>query len=207
MIVYSIQPKEIYDSIMETGEFITDINKSDNLDFRRSYLWMAEKMNEKIANPRHVEFPIWAWYRWARKEKRPNLNYNLFGYTGNTKEHCLLTLEIPDEDVVLSDYEAWHYVLNNTYFDNSKSESEWKQLVQDFWKLPPEERNQVKDESWNHIFDIDIYTNPSGWSHQGYYVQATFWILKKEYIKDVTFFHGRCGKESGLDRQIKKKIS
>lgn len=192
MKVWTIQPKEIYEYTMDNGYFVVDISKSDFYScLKNGYDWMVEKMNEKIPNPNHIKFPIWAWYRWDGKEKRPDLRYNLFSYTGDNKDYSLIELEIPDSEILLSDYDNWHCVLNNIYLDESNSEKEFDEIQEWLFSIDPIKRNKLIKDSWNKIFNVQIRKDPTNWRNNGLYVQSTFWILKKEYIKSVKFFKGR----------------
>lgn len=188
MRLWSVQTENVYNTVMKTGYCIVDERKAECLydndgkldeSFKRSYDWLVDRMTEKIGKPDNVVLPWWAYYKseGIRDLKLENLNY--YGTPG--KEYILLELEVPDEEVVLSDLDAWHFVLNNWWLDGSLSEEEWEKNNRWIETLKPDERQKVKNESWNRIFDIEPFEND--WMAKGQSVQATFWILKKEYIK------------------------
>lgn len=58
MIVWTIQPYEVYEEILGKGEFACDPSLSANLsegdEFRRSYQWMIQQMTEKIGQAEKV---------------------------------------------------------------------------------------------------------------------------------------------------------
>lgn len=193
MKLWTIQPKEIYDYTMKNGIFITDIEKSYwYQDLKDAYNWYIKKMIEKISKPDNVILPIWAWYRWNGKEKKPDLRYNRFKETGDNELYALITLEVPDSEVLLSEYDNWHCVLNNSYLDTeSNNEKEWDRIHDWLESLDNCEYERNIVESWDKIFNVELIKDPTNWRNNGFDVQATFWILKKEYIKDVQFFRGK----------------
>lgn len=101
-------------------------------------------------------------------------------------ENVILELEIPDDDVLLSDEENWHYVLNNWYLhDVNNDEDKWNEIDAWFDNLPLDKQEAIKRKPWERIFDKDNADN--NWK----FVQATFWELRTEQIKSVRKFTGR----------------
>lgn len=78
----------------------------------------------------------------------------------------------------MSDFDLWHYVLNNDCYIEEASENIYDEKVAKYEKLSEEEKEIEKINSWNNIF----YTEKSE------YVQATFWRLDIKDIKKVKFF-------------------
>jgi len=104
-------------------------------------------------------------------------------------ENVVIELEIPDDEVLLSDHENWHCVLNDWYLhDVNDEEGKWEENDAWFDNLPSDVKESVKRNSWEKIFDKDETDND--WD----FVQATFWELRVEQVKNVRRFTGR-GKE------------
>ena len=183
---WTIQPAEVADQICKTGEFKCDPNLCDQ-DFKWAYDWMADQMEKKFGRPEDVTLPVWGWYRCYGKNKKPDLRRGdyQFGRKG-TKLACI-ELELPADEVLLSDEPNWTmFVLNNSFFDSSLSEEESDALYAAYKALPPQEQEKAKKESWQHVFEIDPFEND--WTCRGQHVQATFWKIKKEEIKKITYF-------------------
>lgn len=195
MRVWTIQPLEVFNNLMKDGVYICDKTKSSYLSdelfqdtFTNAYNWLNEKMIEKIGNPPEgVEYPVWAWYKRYNKHKKPDLRNVGLGTPG--EDSVCIELEIPDSDVVLSDFDAWHSVLNNWYIDDSTNEKEYDEMQARVDALPRETKKKEIKKSWNKIFDISYLD--TDWRANGIFVQATFWILKKEYIVNYWKFKAR----------------
>ena len=103
----------------------------------------------------------------------------------------VLEMEIPDTDVLLTDYTMWHSVLND--FLNFKvnyvediSYEEWNILsekeLEYYNSLSAEAGRLYKEKSWKRVIcsQMDNYK----------FIQATFWELKKSQIKKVWVLKG-----------------
>jgi len=192
MILWTIQTLEVYDLIQKQGYYFCDPNHESSciktMQFEKQYDWLVEKMKEKIGQPPlNIQYPVWAWYTYNWKHKKPDLR--CIGL-GNKGSQCVcMEIEIPDEDIVLSDHNSWHYILNNWHHNYSKNEEEWDVINNWLDSLPNDERQKQIELSWNNIFNIDPIDN--GWIIQGKYIQATFWKLSKTQIRKIQFFKAR----------------
>lgn len=193
MKLWTVQTEEVYEQLLKNGSLRAEISKSDCLEggnckeFIDAYKWMIEQMKEKgYTKPDGYETPWWAWYRLNGENKITSEIENL---CAPGKKFKLLELEVPDKYVLLSDYDAWHYVLNKWWYDDSTCEEEWEKNRDWFDTLPYIERERLEKESWQKIFDIGI--RKSEWTSNGLYVQAVFWELKAGYIVRVTDIVGR----------------
>lgn len=109
---------------------------------------------------------------------------------GNKGEKSVcIEVEVPDNQVVLTDFDVWHFVLNKWYFDDSYSEEEWEKLHAKYDRLDRDVKEKVKIQSWQKVFDISPFQNE--WCQRGRYIQATFWVLYLKDVKDVRFFTAR----------------
>jgi hypothetical protein len=137
--------------------------------------------------PNGVSYPIWAWHTRDWKHKKPDLRNIGLGNKGE-KSVCI-EVEVPDNQVVLTDFDVWHFVLNKWYFDDSYSEEEWEKLHAKYDRLDRDVKEKVKIQSWQKVFDISPFQNE--WCQRGRYIQATFWVLYLKDVKDVRFFTAR----------------
>ena len=181
MRLWTIQPKCVIDILNEKGVFTCDELLSVNYeDFKDSYLWLVEQMDKKIKHIDNLKLPLWAWHTYNWKNSLED-----FDFSDVKEDSVCIEFEINENEVVLSDFDAWHFVLNKWWFDDSYSEEEWISLNENFDKLPIEEQNKLKKESWIKIFDVSKYQNE--WFTRGRYIQATFWELRKDMIRNIKY--------------------
>ena len=188
MKVFTVQPLEVLDIIEKKGYFTCEKAKSENYkDFYSAYNWLAKEMiRRKIYPVESNTLPVWCWYLYDGKNKL-DLRHSGLG-TPKEKQVCL-ELEIQENKILLSDYGAWHFVLNNSWYDDSTSEREFDKLHAWFDTLPYKKQEELKVKSWQKIFDITQVRNE--WSSNGYYVQGTFWAITKDMIVNTKEFIAR----------------
>ena len=192
MKIITIQPDEVIELLNKNGEYCCSeklaVNPAENSDvFIKPYEWMANQMIKRNILPPHgVRFPIWGWYRYNNKPAEIN---TISKEEENTELNYII-LDIPDEQVLLSDFDQWHFVLNNMWIDDSTSKKEFDENSRWFHRLKKDEQEIIKQESWQKIFDITprktgLQKDGSFWCSYGEYVQATFWKITENMIVDI----------------------
>jgi len=181
MILWTIQPFSWWTSLKENGRITVDLAtiESDPIafyedEFKRAYDWLVEEMKQRLPVPRPYPsaYPIWAWYQWhGVKRKAPDLR--TMRHREDVYHDVRIKFEIDDKLVLLSDFESWHYILNDFIIRPEEENFDTEDEV-----LPFTEEEKVK--SWNHIFDLD-FSCPL----EEAIIQATFWELKLEQVKEV----------------------
>lgn len=174
MLLWTIQNKIAYDHLLTNGVLRADEQHlfcEDNLLY--AYQWISVQMLQRIGNPPvNVNYPVWAWYKWEGVRKRLDMRSHRC-WTEKGIPIVLLTIDVPDNLVLLSDFNMWHHVLNDSY-------------------LPLSEEDEIENpttteklESWNKIFQIDVQT--AYWNTPKT-TQATFWELQKEWVLKAEHF-------------------
>lgn len=189
MILWTIQPVETVDILARDGIYTCNTSLSENYsDFKEAYLWLVNEMDKRhIPHPQNIELPLWAWHTRDWEHKEPDFREPGLGIPGI--RYACIEFEIPDEYVLLSDYNNWHYVLNKSWFDDSRNEDEFDELHEWFDSLDEATRYSKTVDSWQKIFDVK--PEKSDWEPKGAYVQATFWELKADMVRDVKYFTAR----------------
>lgn len=188
--LFTIQRPDVLYKIMQNGYYRTDMSKTDSF-FSEHYGFMIEQMIDRC-----IEFPkgfsdpfknppVWAWYIYDGENKVPD-NLETCGVGVEGEEYVCIEFEIEEDDVLLSDFDAWHNVLNNSWYEGSLSEPEYNTLHEWYDRLPGKEKEILKTISWERIFDIEKFKNE--WTSRGFYVQGTIWELRKEMITNVRKF-------------------
>ena len=178
MIITTIQPQEVY-NICKEKPFYTDITRSEYYDWKEfieAYNWLSSVMKTKIKKPFQAQYPIWGWYRYNGKYKL-DLRQHTHLYPPN---YYAITLDIPDDQVLLSDYESWHAVLNKFVLHDLDDEENFDKNDDYYDKLKesdPNKYNEIMVQSWYHIFDLKPNVFSSGTE-----IQATFWKIDPKWI-------------------------
>lgn len=159
-----------------------------------AYRWMATQMVERIGrSPGRSSYPLWAWRSWNGKP-RPDLRSG--GHLPAGTKGYRLAIDVPDEEVLLSDFELWHHVLNGWYLalaeeDSDAFEAALKEARAPIYAPYPEPFHSRAVESWEHIFDVDRASSEWLGDASERSIQATFWRLDVEQVKSVQAFTAR----------------
>lgn len=87
-------------------------------------------------------------------------------FNNYSKDDVILELEIPDSEVLLSDYDDWHFVLNN-----------WELITEEEFEAD-EDKEYSQEEieaTWPRVFSIETKR----------YVQACIWEIRPEHVVKV----------------------
>ncbi|MBQ7220995.1 MAG: DUF3841 domain-containing protein [Synergistaceae bacterium] len=186
MILWSIQPEKIFTLIQDSGVYRCDPVKARvSSMYPVQYDWLVSQMKKRVGPPPEgVSYPVWAYQRWQGERMRPDLRA-LRWYWGIRGEKLYrLELEIPDSQVLLSDFDAWIIILNEGLLADTEEEDD--ELYRIYDSLPPEAQKEMRADNWERVFDLTPVNTE--WMIRGGTVQATFWELRKEYIREVTSF-------------------
>ena len=110
----------------------------------------------------------------------------LNGYDG--EKFVCLEIEVPDEQVLLSDFDLWSLILLDSII--TETEEEDHKLTEIYKELTPQKQLEMKYKNWNRVFDVTPFENE--WTRRGSWIQATFWVLTKDMIKKVRHFKAAC---------------
>lgn len=162
MILQTAQSLEAYENMCRTGVLKSDRKHIFDDSFLCAYKWMAEQLAQKVAQPTDgILLPVWAWYQWEG-ERYPNMKpFEDECFTRNPV--AIITFEVPDKDVLLSDFDYWHFVL----YDEAISDTEKECFVAE------------KEQSWQKIFDIARLSNDNS------SIQAVLWKIEQKWITNV----------------------
>jgi len=192
--LWTLQHKNVWYLLQKHGVLFTDENL---LNYRSGWTdthdWMREQMKSRIPSYPDV-FPWWAWYY-----PKPDLRY--WRHQMGEGSECFVRIEmlIPAEQVLLSASSPWSMVINRDFIAYTRDEQElWNvemdrleaQGIDQWWPLPEPHSTLVR-RSWKRIFDIAGMRESDNWGGDVVHIQATFPVLKMEYVTKVTPFIGR----------------
>ncbi len=167
-------------------------------DFEDAYAWMRSQMALRLP---HYE-GHWRWWAWVHPpcgHIRPDLRARQPYHNGwPTGTACVrMGLDVPDTELLLSDFDMWHAALNNSPLVSS--DEEWD-AIED---LPEPERQSAKEAAWPRMFALDEPPDPfwDGTRTQRV-VQACFEALRLPDVREVTVFrasHARLVNSSAVE--------
>lgn len=166
MILWTIQPIEIWKIIQKAGVYRCNPKQSSmpEPEFVEKYEWLIRQMKKRIGPPPEgVVYPVWAWYKQNGKHRKPDLRDERWRYGPGDEDYTCIEFEIQDDQVLLSDFDSWHIILNNGLFSDSEEESDQKDAYYD--SLSAEEQRANKEKNWEQVFDITPFEND--WTRRG----------------------------------------
>jgi len=172
MRLWTLQPNEVAEKLLAGETFICDPKLSSFADdeaFNNAYEWLVERMELKTPKPENVTWPVWAWHTNYGAQMKPDRRRQM--YSSYDQLDAILEIEIPDDEVILSDFDDWHCVLNNFAIMSDEEYENWEE--KDKWDCPVY-TDEYKLNSWEKVFRSD-----------GEFVQACFWMIKPEHLVKV----------------------
>lgn len=205
--LYTFQKLFVWENLCELGYYhpffldevdtwLTQERKDGQWGFLPSYTWLKNKMNEKgITYENNNSHLIWAWYQWnGLRKKAPDKRYSSV-YDYFDTPYVMMELSIPRERVLLSDYDAWHFVLNYWYLEKAHKSNCFKKAY-NFYRIKPNDTHMIHpviDKSWENIFDMKASREILQYPQKHQKIQATFFELFYTDVKKVHFFSNkRC---------------
>ena len=185
MILWTVQEEYVYRQIIEKGVYRCDFSLSSMSEWKNEYDWLVRQMKVRIGMPPEgVEYPVWAWYRHDGKRSNPDIRRERWRLGPKGNRYVCLELDVPDREVLLSDFDAWSIILLHSLI--SFTEEEDNILNERYETLSAEAQLLMKEKNWERAFELTPMDN--GWFRKGDTIQATFWELRKEHIRKVRFF-------------------
>lgn len=126
--LWTIQPLEQWEKLARSGVLRADGRRIFR-PYRKAYKWMQKIAARRLSNYGGRTL-VWAWIT------KPDLRRT--GHLPKGTAGVRIEFVVPTDRFLLSDFEAWHFVLNGWHLSLSKKEDK--------------ERNIEK--SWERIFDF-----------------------------------------------------
>ena len=185
MMLVTYQSKEAVEILQKTGELslkeedrkYTHLALDDdcvNHPFEYAYNYIINRM-QIYPKDNDIKYPLWAWYRMNGRRK-PTKTFDEI-HKGNYR----IIFEISDDQVLLTDFEMFSYILaGGLYFrlskeDEAKYEPAITKEKNEYFYPNLDYMKQI-----NHKKDGRVYFS----SHHNS-VQATFWKLTMDMVKDI----------------------
>ena len=184
MKLWSIQSEDVWTRLSQTGRYRTRrpptlASARATAGLRRAFVWMTAQLTKRVGPPPAPGiWPVWAWYWWKdRDHPRPDLRVERHAYPRGARM-VRIALEVPKDFVLLSDFNDWHFVLNNWYLSRVAAEADTFDHKEKRW--PAAKVQAAKIESWARIFSLQ----------RNFAAQAVLWELRKDWVTHVDYFVG-----------------
>lgn len=197
MRIVTYQPINFVSELIRQGDYITaDTDKVDtelkklSKDFEKAYNWMCIQMHHRVGHPpKDVKYPIWGWrvYDGLDMDTEEGITASAYSARLNDGSPLLfqIILDIPEEKLLLSDVELWHFPLNGWPIIPMCSQRGDNALTMILKDASSKVCDQFTEESWKWIFEIGRGSAYMVGDTPGHYVQATFWEIKPEYVVKI----------------------
>lgn len=202
--LWTFQPRDFYDHLVQHGvswEVTPDFDEEDvepiHNQWPYAFQWLSRKMHERgVKSVKHPppSYPIWAWFWWyGEQRKHPDLRYHSSRAARGSTGSVLLKLKVPRAYVCITDYTAWHNVLNHAYFSSHQEDDDaFDQLVlhsghtnpNSLMTLPAGPLRDKLEASWEKVFDINA--EPENWWFRPFEeraLQATVFAVSIEHVE------------------------
>jgi len=194
MQIWTIQNEAAWAYLRETGQLHAS-REHQAEEWPEAYEWIRSQLIRRVGPPpTNDAVPLWGWYQWqGRARMRPDLRTlrHHWGSAGNT--YVLIECELPDDRVMLSDFEAWHVILNGRYLSPTDEEeaaylADRKRYDQQPSEALAENLRQRYYGSWERVIDIEALTEPDWHAMDNKSIQACFWEVRKEQVRYIKPF-------------------
>ena len=112
MRLWTTQTQAFWDQLQDRGRISCESEYAESL-FLTYYDWLSGQMCRRIGPPPEsgFRFPIWAWKQQGSHKKpcRPSPPSS-----GNLDQEVFLTIDVPDEKVLLPDFDLWAMASSTT---------------------------------------------------------------------------------------------
>ena len=184
--VWTRQVPQVWDEIQRTGRYLVleEYVRAKNLEISDYYIelyrWFTEEARKRVEMPDDAKFPIWlALCEEQRLPEAPNT--------------ISLTLEVPDEVLMIVDYDKWGYRVNHWYVpldaDDERAHNEELArlgigneaalITGEAGNFYPHMKRKIQA-SWSRVFDapnerIDLNV-------------GCIWEIRSEWVKEVEVY-------------------
>lgn len=216
MRLFTIQSPEVYEQLAAGQPYVAYPRLSpeswlnDDADDAEpvntvlfAYDWLCEQMQTRgLERPDSAAYPVWAYRQWAGTRRvRPDLRYSsMKSWSDGENRKVLFELEVAEERVLESDYDAWHAPLNYWYLGRPRESNAFMRKCKaaglSFYRskpLPDAWLHAELLQSWQLVFDMKASRKARGLLTSNQCIQATFWSLAPDDVVSATAFGGgRC---------------
>ena len=196
MIIWTQQKLAFWEDLEHNNEAYCNEESWLYKEYGFAYDWMVNQMAVRLTpSPKpEIKLPLWGWVQYNNyKSRKPKFTPNK-SESGYYPE-VFIEADIPDELLLQSNFSLWAWCCMNGWEIGDALEREIDRFNAlnnmagyNFLAYPDDLKQRIM-KSWECIFDLD-YRNRRfcNQPRRNKSIQATFWLLRKEWVRDVRFF-------------------
>lgn len=167
-------------------------------EFADAYDWLAFEMSKRIGDPPEgVRWPVWGWHTYdfvsVADGGSPDEDTMIDPHV--EQDYVRMLLDVPDDEVVLTDEDAWVMVTMGGPVPpvewaiegwSEEHDAEFDRMLEN----EIDENGKPTPETvatWERVFDIRRVEGEDDWN--GCYVQATMWEIRPEWVVRIDRMH------------------
>lgn len=186
--LWTICGQGTFQQLKRHGELLADARRVD-ADYASAYRWMTVQVNKKVGAS--VTTPWWGWHSWGKRHGRPDLRYA--DHMPRGTKSVRLELMIDSNEVVLSQFEMWIWVLDGGFVPERQAEDS-RYSVREKRLIYPQGRKPTARErrsSWQRIFDLRCGSVHYWGRHSERWIQACYPVLRISDVVSTKLFVAR----------------
>jgi len=143
MKLWTVQADDARQQLIKDGMLVGSWDRIDDSMFESAYRWLVKQMIKRGLMDSDKHPPVWAWStkpepgtveEWSAPESKDSF--------------VLMEIEVPDNKVLVTNFDAWHCVLNDGFCSFTDEE------MDNYFDRDLYSRQDIED-SWQRIFDLD----------------------------------------------------
>ena len=116
MKLVTFQSYEALKFLITNGYLVCD-EKYVSLKSSAPYEWVIKKMNQYVKNEENIKYPVWAWVKCFNGICPPKIKGDKI-----KSFYVKITFNKNDDEVFVTDFEKFSFLLNNTYLPKTMQE-------------------------------------------------------------------------------------
>lgn len=183
MRLWTIQHEAAWHQAETTGVLKADGRRVEAC-YRPAYRWLSAYMRRQLPSYA-AAYPIWAW-----AQPKPDLRRS--GHLPPGSRGVRIEFIAPNEEVLLSDFDAWHAVLMQSHLALDEAEADAFEAEETAAKNEPARQaklQRVIEASWLCIFNLELWQPVE--ASQPSPIQATLGKVSVEQVVRVDYFRAR----------------
>ena len=114
MELITFQSESVLKGLVERGYLECDPQYVDTKKYGRVYDWVISHMRKQVGDPAGIKYPLWCWVRFKNSICPPRHRGKATSGWG-----IKITFEKPPEEVFITDYRRYSFLLNYRYIPES----------------------------------------------------------------------------------------